>query len=97
MVKRGDVAGFAAAIERLHVDRGLLERWSAAAHAAVIDRFDPGARIAAYRALFGAWETLRRPRAKRLPLPYGSRLDQPWLPNPAVRAVRRTLRRLAKA
>jgi glycosyltransferase involved in cell wall biosynthesis len=95
LVTLGDVGGFAAAIERLDADQPLLERWSAAARDAVIDRFDPVARSADYRALFGEWQTLRRPRAKRLPLPYGSRLDQRWLPNPAVRAVRRTLRRLA--
>jgi glycosyltransferase involved in cell wall biosynthesis len=94
LVPLGDVGGFAAAIERLDADRPLLERWSAAARGAVIDRFDSVARLGDYRALFAQWQTLRRPRAKRLPLPYGSRLDQRWLPNPAVRAVRRTLRRL---
>lgn len=96
LVGAGDVNAFAAAVESLDRDRPQLERMSRAAQSAVANRFDAAESAASFRALFEQWESRRRPRPRRLPLPYGSRLDQPWLPNAAVRTVRTTLRRLAQ-
>ncbi|MGE3274099.1 MAG: glycosyltransferase family 4 protein [Vicinamibacterales bacterium] len=90
----GDVAGFADALRRLAADRRLVEQLSAAVRAHVASRFDVVTNTAAYQALFASWRTLRRPRPSGLVLPYGSRLDRPWLPNGMVRAVRTGLRAL---
>lgn len=84
----GDVAGFAAAIAALARDHGRLEALSAAARATVAARFDVRDRTADYQALYARFAELRRPRPASLALQYGSRLDQPWIPNPLVRAVR---------
>lgn len=89
----GDVAAFAAAIEALAADRNRLEALSAAARGTVAERFDVRARTAGYQDLYARWAELRRPRPARLPVSYGSRLDQPWLPNWLAGAVRRPLRR----
>jgi glycosyltransferase involved in cell wall biosynthesis len=89
----GDVPGFAAAIADLAGDPARLETMSAAARRAIGARFDPRARTAEYQALFARWQALRRPRPARLPIPYRTRLDQPWLPNPVVRTVRTAIRR----
>jgi glycosyltransferase involved in cell wall biosynthesis len=89
----GDVTGFADAIASLAGDAAKLEMMSAAARRAIGARFDPRARTAEYQALFARWQALRRPRPARLPIPYRSRLDQPWLPNPAVKTVRTAIRR----
>jgi glycosyltransferase involved in cell wall biosynthesis len=89
----GDVPGFADAIADLAADRATLETMSAAARRAIGSRFDPRPRTAAYQALFAEWRVLRRPRPARLPIPYRTRLDQPWLPNPVVRTVRTAIRR----
>lgn len=93
----GDVGGFAAAIATLAQapdGRGRLEAMSAAARAEVAARFDVRDRTADYQALYARFAELRRPRPASLALQYGSRLDQPWIPNPLVRAVRTPLRRL---
>ncbi|MEW6320191.1 MAG: glycosyltransferase family 4 protein [Acidobacteriota bacterium] len=89
----GDVAGFADAIAALAADRARLDAMSRAARAAVARRFDARARAADYEALFRQWRERRRPRPSTVPLPYGSRLDQPWIPNAVVRAIRTASRR----
>src|SRR6185295_1094198 len=88
----GDVEGFAAAIARLDADRPLLERMSAAARRTVEERFDVRDRVADYQALYARYAELYQPLAADATLHYGSRLDQPWIPNPFVRLVRSTLR-----
>jgi len=88
----GDVEGFAAAIARLDADRPLLERMSAAARRTVEERFDVRDRVADYQALYARYAELYKPLATDATLHYGSRLDQPWIPNPFVRLVRSTLR-----
>jgi len=93
----GDIAGFAAAIATLDRNRDQLEAMSRAARQTVIERFDIRERVAGYQALYARWSELRRPRPKEIALPYGSRLDQPWLPNGAVYAVRATRRWLKGA
>ena len=67
---------------------------SEAAYRRVSTDFDAGARARAYQALFRQWRERRRSRPQRSKLPYGSRLDQPWIPNPLVRTVRTAVRRL---
>jgi glycosyltransferase involved in cell wall biosynthesis len=89
----GDIDGFAAAIEQLASNRPRLDAMSAAARATVEARYDVRVCARAYEAVYARWRDLRRPRPSTLPLPYGSRLDRPWLPNTMVRAVRSTLRR----
>lgn len=89
----GDVPGFAAAIAGVAADPARLEAMSAGARQAIGTRFDPRARTAAYQALFARWQALKRPRPARLPIPYRTRLDRPWLPNPVVRTVRTAIRR----
>jgi hypothetical protein len=84
----GDCAGFAAAIRGLAADRPRVEQMSAAVRALVIRDWDIRARALEYQDLFERWQELRRPKHAR-PRQYGSRLDQPWIPNGVVRAVRR--------
>lgn len=84
----GDVAGFAAAIRALDNDRNRLETMSRAVRQVVTAHFDIRERVGGYQALYARWRELRRPRPAHVPLPYGSRLDQPWLPNMLVRAAR---------
>jgi glycosyltransferase involved in cell wall biosynthesis len=88
----GDVRAFAGAIARLDRDRGRLEAMSAAARQAVASRFDIRDRVAGYQALYARWQELYRPLAPGSHLQYGSRLDQPWIPNPVVRLVRSAIR-----
>jgi glycosyltransferase involved in cell wall biosynthesis len=88
----GDVVGFAEAIARLDHDRVLLERLSAAARRLVEERFNVRDRVADYQALYARYPELYKPLAADAVLQYGSRLDQPWIPNPLVRMVRSTLR-----
>jgi glycosyltransferase involved in cell wall biosynthesis len=78
-------------IARLHAERAELEIRSQAAIRHARDEFAAGKRASAYAELFSNWKTLKRPvngSAKH----YGSRLDQPWLPNSFVVGVRRLLR-----
>jgi glycosyltransferase involved in cell wall biosynthesis len=89
----GDCKAFADAIEALHADRSKLESMSAAAAAYVRAHHDVRERTDAYQALFARHKHLKRPRTRKGALPYGSRLDSPWLPNTAVLAVRSVIRR----
>ena len=88
----GDVAGFAAAIEALARDRAALNAMSRAARERVSSAFNAEHRTREYQQLFAGWRERRRPRTSRPPLPYGSRLDRPWVPNSVVRAVRSGMR-----
>ena len=88
----GDIAAFADAIAQLDRDRGRLELMSAAARQTVVARFDVRDRVAAYQSLYARWQELYRPVAGARHLQYGSRLDQPWIPNQVVRLVRSAIR-----
>lgn len=90
----GDVRGFAEAIRTLHLDRARLEAMSRASRARVVQDYDVRVRVGAYQALFARHHELRRPRPADVHVPYGSRLDRPWMPNAAVTAVRTLVRRL---
>jgi glycosyltransferase involved in cell wall biosynthesis len=87
----GDVDAFAHAIEQLGADRALLERMSAAGRALVTKQFDVRERARDYQALYARYEELYRPLPPDA-LQYGSRLDQPWMPNSFVHLVRSLLR-----
>ena len=89
----GDAVAFADAIATLDRNRSLVESIGDAAWRYVAARHDVRARTDAYQALFARYRELRRPRSPDAALPYGSRLDQPWLPNVAVRTVRAMIRR----
>jgi glycosyltransferase involved in cell wall biosynthesis len=88
----GNASAFAGAIAGLARERDRLEQMSAAARRLVVDRFDIRARASAYQMLFALWRDLYRPRPALPVTSYGSRLDQPWLPNPVVRLVRTAMR-----
>jgi glycosyltransferase involved in cell wall biosynthesis len=90
----GDVPAFAQAIVSLDRDRNALARMSEAVRARVSERFNVTTNVVAYQALFAAVQRRPRPRPGTLRLPYGSRLDRPWMPNTLVRAIRGTKRRL---
>jgi glycosyltransferase involved in cell wall biosynthesis len=85
----GDCAGFAAAIHALAADRARLEQMSGAVRALVTREWDIRARALEYQDLFERWQELRRRKGHTRERQYGSRLDQPWIPNGLVRAVRR--------
>jgi hypothetical protein len=89
----GDTGAFADAIVSLDTNRSKLETMSSAASAYVRSNHDIRERTDAYQDLFARYQRLRRPRTRKGALPYGSRLDQPWLPNTAVRTVRSVIRR----
>jgi glycosyltransferase involved in cell wall biosynthesis len=89
----GDVAAFADAIATLDADRAKLEAVSAAASAYVAANHNLRERTDAYQALFARYRQLKRLRSPKTTLPYGSRLDRPWIPNAAVRTVRTVIRR----
>jgi glycosyltransferase involved in cell wall biosynthesis len=88
----GDVRAFGGEIARMDRDRPRLEAMSEAARATVIARYDIRDRVVAYQALYARWQELYRPVAGASHLQYGSRLDQPWIPNPFVRLVRSAIR-----
>ena len=89
----GDIAAFADAIATLDRDRALLESISDAAQRYVAVHHNMRERTDAYQALFARYRELRRPRPASAAVPYGSRLDRPWIPNVAVRTVRSMIRR----
>jgi len=88
----GDVRAFAQAIAGLDGDRPRLAAMSAAARRSIVERFDIRDRIGEYQALYARWRELYRPLAAGRHLQYGSRLDQPWIPNAVVRLVRSATR-----
>jgi glycosyltransferase involved in cell wall biosynthesis len=88
----GDIGGFADAIASLDCDRPRLESMSAAVRTVVATRFNASERTIAYQRLFARWRELKRARPARPRLDYGSRLDQPWMPNAAVKLIRSALR-----
>jgi glycosyltransferase involved in cell wall biosynthesis len=88
----GDIDGFADAIARLAADRAWLDRFSASGRRLVTGRFDIRDRVRDYQALFARYGELYRPLSPDAALQYGSRLDQPWIPNSLVRVVRSALR-----
>ena len=85
----GDISGFADAIATLASDRAMLARMSESIAALSRDKFDIRRRALEYQDLYGRWRELRRPRSSGVKLYYGSRLDQPWIPNALVRYLRR--------
>jgi glycosyltransferase involved in cell wall biosynthesis len=87
-----DPAAFAAAIAKLARDRDLLEALSVAARQCTVDRFDVRARAGSYQEIYARWRELCRPRPASVPRSFGSRLDQPWIPNSFVRLVRSAIR-----
>lgn len=89
----GDAGAFADAIASLDADREGLESMSARARLTAASGYDIRDRVAGYQALYARWRQLYRPLAGPDRLQYGSRLDQPWIPNPIVRLVRTRLRR----
>ena len=89
----GNITAFADAIATLDRDRALLESIGAAASDYVSAAHNIRERTDAYQALFARYRELRRPRSAASVVPYGSRLDRPWLPNAAVIAVRSVIRR----
>jgi glycosyltransferase involved in cell wall biosynthesis len=84
---------FADAIAALDANRAKLESMSSAAAAYVRTNHDIRERTDAYQDFFAQYQHLKRPRTRPGALPYGSRLDRPWLPNTAVRTVRSVIRR----
>jgi glycosyltransferase involved in cell wall biosynthesis len=88
----GDVKACTAAVASLAADRGRLEAMSAAARRVVVERFDIRDRARDYQALYARWRELYSPIPPGRHLQYGSRLDQPWLPNPVVRLMRTAMR-----
>ena len=86
----GDIDGFAEAIASLAADRDELERMSRRVRERVAATYDASMCTTAYERLFADWRQWKRVRPARVHLSYGSRLDQPWLPNPLVRALRST-------
>jgi len=93
MPAMGDIAGFADAIAALDMDRGLVESIGGAASQYVASHHNLRERTDAYQALFARYRELKRPRPADAVVPYGSRLDRPWIPNAAVRTVRTIIRR----
>jgi len=90
----GDVSAFADAIASLDKDRARLEAIGAAASEYVATHHDMRERTDAYQALFARYRELRHARPADATLPYGSRLDHPWIPNLAVKTVRSMIRRV---
>ena len=89
----GDIGAFADAIAAIDCDRTGLESMSGTVRDIVTRRFDATQRTVEYQRLFARWRDLRRERPARPRLYYGSRLDQPWMPNVAVKLIRSALRR----
>jgi glycosyltransferase involved in cell wall biosynthesis len=90
----GDIEAFADAIAALDRDRHRLESMSASVRDVVARRFNAAERTVDYQRLFARWRELKRARPTHPRLYYGSRLDQPWMPNAAVKLIRSALRRV---
>jgi glycosyltransferase involved in cell wall biosynthesis len=90
----GHAEGFAEAIIKLDRDRDGLDTMSARCRQLVVEHYDIRERVKGYQRLFACWREIRRDRPAELPLPYGSRLDKPWIPNALVKLLRFGSRRL---
>ena len=55
-------------------------------------RFEARRRAADYQALYARYAELYKPLSASATLHYGSRLDQPWIPNALVRMLRQSRR-----
>ncbi|HVJ81811.1 MAG TPA: glycosyltransferase family 4 protein, partial [Planctomycetia bacterium] len=88
----GDLEGFAAAIAKLASDRDLLETRSRAARAKIVTEFDTRECVLAYHELYARWDAFKRPWPGRRRVPFGSRLDRPWIPTAVTTAARRIVR-----
>lgn len=88
----GDVRAFCEMLLTLHDDRSRLERMSEGARRRIVEHYDVRRQAAEYQRLYASWRALRRPRRVGTCFPYGSRLDQPWIPNAVVRFIRRRTR-----
>jgi glycosyltransferase involved in cell wall biosynthesis len=93
----GDIDGFAGAIAQLANDRTALAAMSSAIRIRVADRYDASRCTAAYQALYARAHELKRPWKHGGRLSYASRLDQPWIPNAFVKAVRTVTARRSPA
>jgi len=88
----GDIDAFADAIAGLDASRERLERLSRAARGIVSEEYDVRRQASRYEDLYAEWRNLRRAKPRGGRLPYGSRLDKPWIPNPLVRFIRERTR-----
>ncbi len=84
----GDIGAFVGAIASLAANRDQVEGISRRVRERVASTYDAAICTAAYERLFADWREWKRPRPASVHLQYGSRLDQPWIPNPVVRAIR---------
>ena len=84
----GDIAGFVDAIASIAAHRTALEAMSGAVRALVASRYDANVCTSRYQDFYARVMAGRKPWTRR-PLPYGSRLDRPWIPNAVVQMVRR--------
>ncbi len=84
----GDTGRFAAAIAALATDPKLLAQMSANVREIAVRNFDIREKVKAYDSLFERYAEPRCSRRDQQSLQYGSRLDRPWIPNFAVRAIR---------
>jgi glycosyltransferase involved in cell wall biosynthesis len=84
----GDIAGFVDAIASIAAHRTALEAMSGAVRALVAGRYDANVCTGRYQDFYARVMAGRKPWTRR-PLPYGSRLDRPWIPNAVVQMVRR--------
>lgn len=89
----GDTRQFAAVIASLALDRKLLERMSFEVRNLATSNFDIRNNVKAYDCLYATYDESRTDRRSQQVLQYGSRLDRPWIPNFAVRAIRSVTRR----
>ena len=89
----GETRQFAAAIASLASDPIMLEEMSANVRNIAVSNFDIRENVKAYDRLYASFEEPRANRRQQQTLQYGSRLDQPWIPNFAVRAMRSVTRR----
>ena len=85
----GDTVAFAAAIARLAASREMVDRVGAAGRDRIAAHWNIATNAARYQREFARWREWRRPRPAHRTVPYGSRLDRPWLPNTLVRTIRR--------
>jgi glycosyltransferase involved in cell wall biosynthesis len=92
----GDIAAAVESIRCLSADREMLNDMSRRCRAVVEQRYDIRQRVRDYQKLFAQYEQWRQARPARVTMPYGSRLDQRWLPNVLVYQLRRLQKYLAR-